>query len=401
MPTFTYSAFDPAGQRQTGVVEAVDERHAHARLSESGLMVETISAGQQGDEGRDVFSKYLIGPLVGRVNKEALQRFFAQLNSMFRAGVPLVQSLDTLANSTSHGRLRSVIIDMKTFVLAGKPLSESMKKYPEVFGPLLTSLVIVGERAGTLDSSFQQCADYLDREVRLRNRIKRATFYPKLVFVMILIIPIVTAAIIKAIAPNAAVLLPIFSLAEQPWFWPVVVTLLVASIIFFRLLLEVPSIRRGWDGFLLRIPYVGHTLYIYSMAKFSRALSALYAGGVAVHEAMTRAADACGNEALRWQIRPAANRLVEGRGITESMRNTGAFSHIVLDMSGTGERTGNMESMLTHVAEQYEDEADVRMEKTAMILQVVAILAVAIIVGFIVVTFFMNYIALLGSAGAE
>lgn len=401
MPTFTYSALDPSGQRQTGVVEARDERHARARLSESGLRVETITPGYPHGEGRDFFSQHLFGPLFGRVNKEALQRFFAQLNSMFRAGVPLVQSLDTLAKSTSHPRLRSVIHDMKNFVLAGKPLSESMRKYPEVFGPLLTSLVAVGERAGTLDASFQQCAEYLEREVRLRNRIKRATFYPKLVFIAILIIPIGTAAIIKAIAPNAAVLLPIFSLAEQPWFWPIALMMLVASIVFFRLLLEVPSIRRGWDAFLLRIPYLGHTLYIYSMAKFSRALSALYAGGVSVHEAMAMAADACGNESLRWQIRPAATELVEGRGITESMRRTGAFSPIVLDMSATGERSGNMESMLNHVAEQYEDEADVRMEKTAMVLQVAAILVMAVIVGFIVVNFFMNYVSLLDAAGAE
>ncbi|MCW5945585.1 MAG: type II secretion system F family protein [Fimbriimonadales bacterium] len=401
MPTYSYIALDSSGQRQTGVVEALNERHARQRLTETGLLVETITSGQQFSEDRDVVTKYFLSPLIGRVNREALQRFFAQLNSMYRAGVPLVQSLDTLASSTSHPKLRAVLYDMKEFVLAGRSMSDCMKKYPEVFDGLLTSLVVVGERGGVLDASLQQCADYLEREIKLRNRIKRATFYPKLIFVAILLIPILTAAIIKAIAPPSATILPIFSLSDQPWFWPVVLILLIGGIIFFRLLLEVPQIRRGWDGFLLRVPYIGHTLHMFAMAKFSRAFSALYGGGVPVNEAMAMGADACGNEALRWQIRPAAQKLVEGHRIAQSMAETGAFSSVALDMAATGETTGNMEAMLEHVAKQYEDEADVRMEMTTSVLQIAAIGIAAIVVGFIVVTFFMNYVAMIGEAGAD
>ncbi len=401
MPTYSYIALDPAGQRQTGVVEALSERHARDHLTGSGLLVEALTPGQPFAEDRNVITKHLIAPLGGRVNREALQRFFAQLNSMYRAGVPLVQSLDTVAKSTSHMKLRAVIWDMREFVLAGRTISDCMKKYPEVFGGLLTSLIVVGERGGVMDVSLQQCADYLDREIRLRNRIKRATFYPKLLLVAIILIPIATAAIIKGIAPSSAQLLPIFSLSEQPWFWPVVITFLISTIIFFRLLLEIPSIRMGWDAFLLKVPYIGTTLYIYALAKFSRAFSALYAGGVPVTESLTMAADACGNESLRWRIRPAAKWLAEGKGISESMARTGAFSNIALDMSATGERSGNMEAMLDHVATQYEDEADVRMEKTAHVLQVGVVLIMAVIVGFIVVSFFMNYGRMLESYGAE
>jgi len=397
--TFTYIALDRTGARTTGVLEAPSEGAARMQLHNMGFLVESLQEGKIESEQRGAVAKHFVAPIVGKVSLEVLERFYSQLWSMYRAGVPLVQSLDTLAASQSSGKMRSVIKDLRDFVLEGKKLSQGMEKYFEVFGSLQISLVKVGEKAGALENSFAQIRDYLRREIELRNMIKRYTFYPKVVLGFAILMPILVNVIVSSIASaRGSPALPIFSLAEKAWFW-YLVFLAGGIYAFFRWGLQYASVKYFYDTLLLSLPYIGSTVRMLTMAKFSRAFSALYGGGVPIADAVVLSADACGNEVLRRKIQPAAVWLQEGKGIGASFEKTGAFTAIALDMTYTGERSGNMEAMMNSIAEQYEDEASVRLQKSTQVITLAVYLLVAALVAYIVYQFWGGYLSTVMQAG--
>jgi type II secretory pathway component PulF len=174
--------------------------------------------------------------------------------------------------------------------------------------------------------------------------------------------------------------------------------------LFLRVGLANPSVRKGFDSFVLRIPVLGVTMHQLAMAKFGRAFGAMYKAGVPLNRALPLAADSCGNEDLRQRMLPYLRGVEGGAGIHETLARTGAFSPIVLDMIGTGEKTGNMEQMVTKVSEYYEMEAESRQNALAMITGVVIFLLVAIYVAVMVITFYVgaaNRTVNVGNSGGD
>lgn len=392
MKKFTYIATDMAGTRTTGIVEAISDGQARDKLAGVGLRVDSLQETGVEERERSVFETKVLAPIVGRVPLEVLQRFFAQLWSMYKSAVPLVQSLDTLASQERHAKMASIIREMGETVLQGRKLSEVMEKYHEVFSGLQTSLIRVGEEGGVLERSLFQVSDYLRREIELRNKIKRGTFYAKLVIFCVVAIPIATNMIVASISrANGAPMMGIQSFFSSPIFIFLSLGFLVGAFFFLRVGLENPAWKRNWDAFLLRVPYLGPTMHMLSMAKFSRAFSALYGGGIPIGKTVALSADACGNESLREQIQPAQGMIEGGGSIAESLARTKAFSRVALDMAHTGEHTGNLDAMFTNVAEQYEDEADVRFDKVSKVLPVFLILILGVVVLLMLVTFYQNY----------
>lgn len=328
------------------------------------------------------------GPLVGQVPLTNLAFFFRQLGTMLRAGVPIVQALDTLSSQARHAKLSAVITEIKGHVEAGRSMSVGMQRYPEVFTPITLSLSRAGEEGGFLDSSMTQIANYLEREIELRNLYKRLTFMPKLQVVASMIVIVGANMIIDSIKPEARHLSSPLT-TKETWYW--LTPIIVAIFLFLRLGLANPRIKYNWDLVVSNLPGFGKMVRELATARFGRAFGALYKGGVPLQRAMQMAADACGNEYLRSRIYPAARKMEGGTGIAETFRSTGAFSSIVLDMVSTGERTGNLEEMLERLSEFYEDEAKVKSTKVATLVGVLVGLGVAIYIGYIVITFWQGY----------
>jgi type II secretory pathway component PulF len=399
--TFSYIAIDRNGSRTTGVIEAPSEKAARDRLIGQGYLVEFLQEGKTARRERPAVIRHVVAPMFGRVNLETLERFFAQLHSMYKAGVHLHQALETLGENARHPVLRSVIRDLKTFVLEGRMMSEGMEKYPEVFTPLQVSLVRAGERGGTLERSLKEISEYLKREIKLRNQIKRATFYPKVILAVLILLPMVANAIVSAIAERTGgPAFAIFSIASSIWFWVFIGTVVFVWLIFSRILLPIPAVRWLWDLVVIVTPYVGGTIRMLTMARFARAFGALYGGGIPLATSVLLAADACGNEYLRRRMYPAARKIQEGRTVTEAFAATQAFTPVTLDMTATGEKSGNLDSILDHVAEQYEDEAEVRLDKMPRVLSVVLLLIAGAVVAYVVASFYMQYIEAIQSASS-
>jgi len=421
MPSFEYTAVNATGQAESGTVLGLSLTDAVQQLSNKGLTVEKINLAQfLGDpitnapaesprsessavqpppvaqenmrqappvEPRSYVATNVVGPLVGGVSLNNLMFFFRQFGTMLDAGVPIVQTLDTLSRQSRDPRLTNVITEIKEHVLAGRPISAGMQRYPEVFSPLHMSMIRAGEEGGFMALACKQVAEYIEVDIRIRNQYKRALFMPKLTVIGSIVIIGLANWFISTFTSGATIWSPLTNWRN----WLILGPLLVGAWLFYKVGLANPAIRYRWDAFILKIPYLGHTLEQFAMAKFGRAFGALYAGGVAIPKAIQLAADSCGNEYLRGQIHPASRRLEEGDGITDTMRSTSAFTPLVLDMMQTGETTGQVDKMLTKVSEYYEDEAEVRSHQLGRVVGVVAIILVAIYVLLVLVRFYTGY----------
>ncbi len=443
MPTFDYQAQTPSGEIVSGVVFGTSLDHAARDLAAQGMQVTRIGlsvnpndplsgvpagrplSGAQvaqpriqpsapampgqslgvenrssenvppqssasrvagpSTEERSYAETAVWGPLVGQVPLAKLFFFFKQLATLLKSGVPIVQSLDTLAGQARHPKLESIIRELKGHVEAGRPMTAGMQRYPEVFTPIMVSLTRAGEEGGFLDNSLSQIAVYLEKEIALRNLYKRLTIWPKIEVGVSVVVVIGANLIIDQIKPDARHLSsPLTTASTWIWLGP----LIVALFLFFKVGLANPRIKYNWDTIGANLPGIGKMLRELSTAKFGRAFGALYKGGVPLQKAMQMSADACGNEFLRAKIYPAARKLEDGAGIAATFTETGAFSPIVLDMVSTGERTGNMEEMLEKMADFYEDEATTKSTQVATWIGVILALCVCIYVGYIVVTFY-------------
>lgn len=404
MPSFEFRGKDANGKPVQGTFQSGSIAEAAMALTSQGLTVEHLGATEghvppQRDitSERHVVSTHVVGPIVGKVSLAQLCFFFRQLGTMVAAGVPAVTSLETLAGQSSDFRLRRIVKEMAQHVREGRPYTAAMQRYPEVFTPLMVSMVRAGEESGLVDRQFSLLANYIQQEIELRNLVRRLTAYPKIVVVASIVIVTAANAIIAMIGRGAGLQSPL----TNPVTWVVLTPIIIGGFLFFRIGLQTIAIKKWWDMFILMIPFVGKTVHQLAMAKFGRAFAALYKGGVPIPKAVVLAADACGSEYLRQRMIPAADRLQEGYGLSDTFAETGAFSKIVLDMTRTGETTGNLDEMLDRLSQFYEDDAAVRATQMAHIVGVLCLLFVAAYVGYVVITFFMGHYAGLSDAAQD
>lgn len=319
----------------------------------------------------------------------ALLFFFRQLATMLNAGVGMVGSLDTLSTQTSDPRLKAAIQEFRQQALEGRPLTYGLSRYPEIFSPLMLSMVRAGEDVGRIDESLKLVARHIEEEIALRNLYRRVTFYPKLVVIASIAIILATNLILGALGKGPGLASPL----TEPATWVVLLPLIVAAFFFFRVGVKQPKVRVVYDQVIQRVPGLGKTMHQFAMAKFGRAFGTLYAGGVPIQRAALLAADSCGNEYMRQLVYPAAKQIEEGGSMADAFARTGAFSPIVLDMMRTGETTGNVDMMMQKMADFYEDEANTRAIQMGHIFGVVCLICVAIYIGYIVISFWSGYAA--------
>ena len=332
-------------------------------------------------EQRSYVATSVVGPLVGKISYTQLQFFFRQLATMLEAGVPFVQSLDTLAGQVKDPRLKPILLEIKGHVEVGRPMSAGMQRYPEVFTPVMVSLLRAGEEGGFLDQALSEIADYLEREIVLRNLYKRVTFYPKLELVASIAIIIVANWIIASIGGSFRLWSPL----TTPATWVVLAPILIFLFLFSRVGLANSRVKYNFDGVIANIPYLGGIIRELAMAKFGRALGALHRGGLPITRSIQLSADACGNEWLRTKMQPASKELETGAGVADTLTATGAFSPIVMNMVATGETTGNLDKMVDKMADYYEDEAETKAIQLAKIVGVCVTILVCIYIGMVII----------------
>lgn len=404
MPTFSYDAKNKTGDRVSGIIDALEERGAASALREQGLWptrIEAVGAGAFAPSpvgmspsipfnGGGSFSpdapavgtptRIDAAPFLVAVPLPALIMLYRQLATLLNAGVPMVQALTTLINQTTHGRLKQILTEMSQAVAGGNPLSSIMERYPAVFASMEVEMIRAGEASGMLEKMCNRIADYLEREVEIRRKLKRETLYPKIVLfvagcVLLLLGFIKSGA--TGLKGNLLFSFVVGAAAFGLW-W------------LFRFLNQFPAFGAGWDQFKMLIPGPGGVSRKYATARFTRALGTLYAGGVLLPNAVAIAARACGNRAIGQALLNQVGQLYNGGGISGMLAQSGLLSPIAVQMARTGEQTGNLDAMMDKVADYLENEADAKSHQLAVMAGVGALIFAAVLVAYIAISFYVG-----------
>ena len=397
MPIYQYSGVNAQGQVETGRMPARSEDAVRRRLQSKGIKIKELTLAQSGG---DPLTEGSIGQVFSRSGEQAahqsssedragvplhyLQFFFRQMSSMLSAGIAPSQMLGTLSGQTQSAKLRAVLLQTKTGVDEGQSIGSQFQKHPDVFNPLMISMIYAGEEGGFLAEQCGRLSEYIQRDIELRNMIRRETIYPKIVVVASIAVIFVTNWIIASVGQEGAQKL--WSPLTQLSTWIILTPILVGLYVYFQVVKKNDQAKRQWDSFILKIPYIGNLIHGFAMAKFGRSFAALYSSGVPMPKAVKLSADACGNQYLRAQIYPAARDLESGTGLTDSLAMTGAFSPIVLDMTRTGETTGNVDDMLNKMSEFYEEEGAVKSRQAAVVISLIVFLILGIYIGFVYIS---------------
>lgn len=407
MPTFAYTARDSTGKVIRETAEANSKDALLKQLRDRGLNVDSV-----GEEKAKTTAKKKVGGFRlfgGKVGMRDFSMFCRQFATMINAGVSLVRCLDVLEQQTSSARLKEIIRDLMLEIQGGATLSRSMAKYPRVFTNLAVGLVRAGEVGGVLDETLDRLAAFSEKDMELRRKIKSAMTYP--VMVMIVAIGIVTF-LVTFILPKFIDLFTELGMTDDQF--PLPTKLLMdashfltskwwlAAIIIFGMVFAVNRIKatktgkRYWDMLVLKVPVFGSLTHKIAIARFSRTLATLLASGVPILQAMETVAGTVGNDVISDAILLSRASIREGDTIAAPLGESKMFPPMVVQMIAIGEETGQLDSMLTKVADFYEAEVDAALESLTAALEPVLIVFLGFVVGFIVISMFLPLIGIIG-----
>jgi type IV pilus assembly protein PilC len=310
--------------------------------------------------------------------------FFREMATMVQSGMTMGESLEAAGRGTRHWRLARAAEEGAKAARLGKPFSQTMGRYPDVFTPVESAMVRAAEHSGRLDRLLGQIAAYLETEYSLRQMISRETFYPKILFGAILAFLLFVPAIIAALRPGGGALAGFLVLFQALLGWGILAfTVFVIYAIFRHALISSRETSAAWDTLKLKIPVFGEAIRRLALARFSRGLAALYAAGVSLAEASEIASDLTANAALREPMKTAAVRIHNGETPSQAFAGIPAMDDMTLRMLQTGEQTGNIDAMMQRVAEHYEEASLSTVRRAAALTVPVATVIAGVIVLFI------------------
>ncbi len=399
MPTFEWKG-SRAGQMQSGVLNA-DSKEAATEI----LRRQRIEAPSIKEKGKEIaFPKF-----GGGVPPQLVAIFTRQFSVMIDAGLPLVQCLEILAGQQENKTFKRALIQIRQDVESGSNLADSMRKHPKIFNDLFTNMVAAGEAGGILDTILQRLAQYIEKSVKLNSQVKSAMIYPVAV---ISIACIVVAVILWKVIPVFAALFKGLG-AELPmptqiviWlsnfiadYWWLIGIVIVGTIYSLRRYHETYKGKRVLDGIILKMPILGLLMRKIAVARFCRTLSTLTASGVPILDGLQITARTAGNAIIEDAIMATRKSVEEGKTISEPLADTDVFPSMVVQMIAVGEQTGALDTMLSKIADFYEDEVDTAVAGLMKLLEPVLIAFLGVAIGGIVIAMYMPMFTLIGQIG--
>ncbi len=392
MSTFVYTVVDSTGQQSKGEVEAETLQSVSEQLRQRGLIVL--------DVGEKKKSKEIELPWAGRIKSADLTIMTRQMSTMVSSGMSILRALNVLERQTDNDKLRKVLADVRKNVESGVPLSDALEQHDEVFGPLYVSMVRAGETGGVLESSLHRVADQLEKDESLRRQIKSAMVYPTVIvtFAIIVLLALITflVPVFKGIFEQFGGDLPLitkFTVALSNavtgrWYLFIVGT--VAIVWGFRRWKSSDKGRRQWQRFCLKIPMqIGGIVQKVALARWSRTLSALLTAGVPLLQALEITGKTAGNVVVEDAMDDIRASVRSGGSISAPMKSADIFPPMVTHMVGVGEETGALDTMLSKIADFYEDQVAAAVKSLTSILEPVMLVVVGGIVGFVVIAMYL------------
>ncbi len=384
---FHYQARNSEGAVKQGVVVADDQQKAEQLLTDNGLLILDIALEQENIlERLNPFDKFISG--------KEIVLFSRQLSTLIGARVPLLQSLRILESQLTSKRLTLVTRDLVASIENGESLSLALSKHPTVFGNVYVSLVKSGEVSGTLNRSLTYLADQLEKDYALKSKVRSALTYPAFIISTLLLVallmfkfvlPNLTSVLIEQGGELPAVSKGIIAITKfiNVYWWLVIVGL-GAGIIGLRFYINTPNGRYVWDKIKIKLPIISGIFQRIYLARFSRNLSTLVAGGIPIIQALQIIAEVINNVIYRDILIKAAEQLANGRSISDSLKGYPEFPPIVTQMVHVGEETAQLDEILGKLASFYEKEVDDKVAILTTLLEPVIMIILGVGVGALI-----------------
>jgi type IV pilus assembly protein PilC len=405
MAGFAYTAISIDGLEAVGEVHAPDLEAAREQLRIRGLLAQTLrELPASGEEGlRTAFKK---------IKPRSMQVFSRQFATMIEAGLNIVASLVILEQQTDDPYLAVVISEMRADVEGGLLLSQAMSRHPKVFSDLYVSMVQAGEASGMLDQVLDRVADQIEKETKLKRRVKGALVYPTVVFTFA---SLVLVAMLMFIVPIFAriftdlhgqlplltrIVLAASNVLRDRWYivFPLIGLLVWGGLRYKK----TESGRQLWDRFKLRIPVkIGEVVRKVVMARLLRTLASLVAAGVDIIKALEIAGSTAGNWVVEQALAEVRVKVQEGIPIAEPLTANPIFPPMVSQMVKIGEETGELEQMLGKIADFYEDEVDSAIQSLTSIIEPLMMIGVGFMVGIIIISMYLPMFRLMQLIGNQ
>ncbi|MDJ0623118.1 MAG: type II secretion system inner membrane protein GspF [Desulfocapsaceae bacterium] len=395
MPVYEYKALDKNGKSRKGIVNADSAGAARKKLRSSGnypISIKESSAKEQRDEQGKSFSLNFFE----RVSAKEVHIFTRQLATLLGAKIPLVPSLASLVSQTSNPSFKKIIAQIKESVNEGNTLTNAMAEHPRVFSNIYINMIRAGEASGTLDIVMERLADFGENQEELRGKLSAALIYPiimalicigVLVILITYIIPNITQVFVEmdqVLPLPTRVLIGVSDFLKV--YWLAVAIGVFILIIGMRFFLQTSTGRSLWDRFALRIPIIGKVLQKIILARFASTLGSLLQSGVALIASMEIVKTIVNNSQVAQVIDEAIVQIREGKSMTISLSNSPWFPPMFIQMVGVGEQAGNLESMLTKVADAYEREVESAVTGMTALIEPLMIVAMGGVVGAIIIS---------------
>ena len=401
MATFAFRAVDLAGVPSRGELEASTKAQVSEQLRQRGLIVLDVSEKHQAFKLESVFQRFK------SVNLRNLSVFSRQFATLIASGMPMLRSLYTLEEQTEDEMLKKAIVGLRQDVEAGSSVAAAMDSQPGVFDPLYRGMVGAGEDSGRLEEALDRVAFQLEKLDALRRQVKSALWYPAVVFSLALIVTVVVVAFIVPVFigifediqtenPGADTSLP----------WMTQITVAVSDFITGKWFILVPiivliayafgrwkSTERGrlqWDRLKIRIPMnIGDVVQKVALARWSRTFSGAISSGVPILQAIQISGDTAGNAVLQEAMNDVYASVKRGGSIAKPLGEHPVFPPMVSHMVSVGEDSGQLETMLSKIADFYEAEVDAKVKALTSLIEPVMIVVVGSVVGFVVISMYL------------
>ncbi|ABV38958.1 general secretion pathway protein F [Shewanella sediminis HAW-EB3] len=391
MPAFEYKALDSKGKQQKGVMEADTARHARGQLREQRLMPLEITPVVEKESKAKSTGKSLFQRGISVAELALITR---QVATLVAAGLPVEEALKAVGQQCEKDRLASMIMAVRSRVVEGYSLADSMAEFPHIFDDLYRAMVASGEKSGHLEVVLNRLADYTERRHQLKSKMTQAMIYPVvLTVVAISVIAILLAAVVPEVVGQFE-----HMGQELPWttllliassdfvrdYGLLVLGVIVIGFVLLKRLLTKAEYRMKYDSLLLVFPVIGRVSKGLNTARFARTLSILTASAVPLLDAMRIASEVLINVRVRAAVEDATARVREGTSLGAALTNTKLFPPMMLYMITSGEKSGQLEQMLERAADNQDREFESNVNIALGVFEPLLVVSMAAVVLFIV-----------------
>ncbi|WP_285348725.1 type II secretion system F family protein [Pseudomonas sp. ME-P-057] len=386
---YAWEGVDKKGTKLTGEITGHNPALVKAQLRKQGVNPTKVRK-----KSASLFGK-------GKKIKPLDIAFFSrQMATMMKAGVPLLQSFDIISEGHENPNMRKLVDDIKQEVAAGHSFATALRQKPLYFDDLFCNLVDAGEQAGALEALLDRVATYKEKTESLKAKIKKAMTYPIAVVVVAFV---VTGILLLKVVPQFQSIfegfgakLPAFTVMViglsqivQDYWWILLAGIALGIFLFRRAYRNSEKFRNGLDRALLKVPVIGPLLYKSAVARYARTLSTTFAAGVPLVEALDSVAGATGNVVFKNAVNKVKQDVSTGMQLNFSMRSTGVFPMLAVQMTAIGEESGALDSMLDKVATYYEDEVDNMVDSLTALMEPMIMAVLGVIVGGLVIAMYL------------